>query len=136
MAELCFTDLTLENAFDFCAVLDAIGVDQILASLNFKEVADLKESGSPPEKIGAAVLAKLPGILAKSLPHARNEICAFFAGCMKWDNGSAVTADEVAQFKLPQFVRLLKEFVQKEDLADFLKAVSGLFGSGQQTSKT
>lgn len=136
MAEIRFTDLTLNNAFDFCAVLDAIGVDQLLKSVDPEAISGMKASGSSDQEIGAVVVMKLPGILAKNLPKARKEICTFFAGCMEWDNGSAVTVEEIQNFKLPQFVRLLKQFVQKEDLADFFGAVSELLSSGQQASKT
>ena len=136
MAEIKFKDLTLDNAFDFCSVLDSAGVDQLLSAFNPKEIAALSAAGKTTKEIGMAIAVKVPGILIKNLPKAKEEICAFFAGCMEWDNGSAVTVEEVKGFKLAQFVRLVQQFCKKDDLADFFGAVSELFSSGHQASKT
>ena len=136
MAEIKFKDLTLDNAFDFCSVLDAIGADQLLDAFHPKEIAAMGAEGKTTKQIGTAIAVKVPGILIKNLPKAMEEICAFFAGCMEWDNGSAVTVQEVKGFKLAQFVQLVQQFCKKEDLADFFGAVSSWLSSARQTSKT
>lgn len=136
MAEIKFKDLTLDNAFDFCGVLDAIGTDQLLAAFNPREIAAMGAKGKTTKEIGVAIAVKVPGILIKNLPKAKEEICAFFAGCMEWDNGSAVTVEEVKGFKLAQFVQLVQQFCKKEDLADFFGAVSSWLSSARQTSKS
>lgn len=136
MAEIKFKDLTLDNAFDFCSVLDAIGADQLLDAFHPKEIAAMGAEGKTTKQIGTAIAVKVPGILIKNLPKAKEEICAFFAGCMEWDNGSAVTVEEVKGFKLAQFVRLVQQFCKKDDLTDFFGAVSELFSSARQTSQT
>lgn len=136
MAEIKFKDLTLDNAFDFCSVLDAIGADQLLDAFHPKELAAMGAEGKTTKQIGTAIAVKVPGILIKNLPKAKEEICAFFAGCMEWDNGSAVTVQEVKVFKLAQFVQLVQQFCKKEDLADFFGAVSSWLSSARQTSKS
>ena len=136
MAEIKFKDLTLDNAFDFCSVLDAIGADQLLDAFHPKEIGAMGAEGKTTKQIGTAIAVKVPGILIKNLPKAKEEICAFFAGCMEWDNGSAVTVQEVKGFKLAQFVQLVQQFCKKEDLADFFGAVSSWLSSARQTSKS
>lgn len=136
MAEIKFKDLTLDNAFDFCGVLDAIGADRLLSAFDAKEIAAMGASGKTNQQIGMAVAVKVPGILIQNLPKAREEICTFLAGCMEWDNGSAVTVEEVKGFKLAQFVRLMQQFCKKDDLADFFGAVSEWLSSVRQTSQT
>lgn len=135
MAEIKFNDLTLDNAFDFCNVLDSIGTDQILAAFDAKEIAALSKSGKDMKGIGTTIAMKIPGILIKNLSKSREEIYTFFANCMVWDNGSKVTVDEVRSFKLAQFTRYLKEFFKKDDLADFFGEIAELMGMGQENSQ-
>ena len=77
---------------------------------------------------------KVCGILIKNISKARNEICKFFANCMEWDNGTAVTADDVKKFKLKQFVVMVKDFAKKDDLMDFFEGVAELVGTEQNDS--
>ncbi|MCD8127488.1 MAG: hypothetical protein LUD82_08635 [Clostridiales bacterium] len=77
---------------------------------------------------------KICGILVKYIPRAKEELCAFFAGCMVWDNGTAITADEVKKFKIGEFVRLLREFFRKDDLTDFFRDVAEFVGMGRSGS--
>ena len=74
------------------------------------------------------------GILIKNISKARNEICKFFANCMEWDNGTAVTADDVKKFKLKQFAVMVKDFAKKDDLMDFFEGVAELVGTEQNDS--
>lgn len=135
MAGTRFVDLTLDNLFDFCAVLDAVGVEQIVEVFNADDIAALMGDGKSSSEIGLVLAMKICGVLVKYIPKAKEELCTFFAGCMVWDNGTAVTADEVKKFKIGEFVRLLREFCQKDDLTDFFRDVAEFVGMGQSDSR-
>lgn len=135
MSEVKFKSLTIDNAFDFCEVLNAIGADQFFKNINSDEILQLVDAANgDTKKVGLNILMKLPEILIKYLPVARKEVYRFFAGCLVWDNGSSVTEDDVSAFKLPYFIRMLKEFSKHEDLTDFFQAVAELLGMEQTDS--
>ena len=139
MAEIKFKDLTLDNAFDFCAVLDAIGTDEILSQFDKKEIAALSASGKDSTEIGTSVAMKIPGILVKNLPKAKNEIYVFFSNCMVFINEdddieTDLTVEDVRQIKLSEFIRLLKELFEKDDVTDFFGLVAELLGTGRTNS--
>lgn len=135
MAEVKFKSLTIDNAFDFCEVLNAIGADQLFKNINADEILKMADAeNGDAKKIGMNVLMRLPEMLIKYLPKARKEVYRFFAGCLVWDNGTSVTVDDVSAFKLPYFVRILKDFSKHEDLTDFFQAVAELLGMEQTDS--
>ena len=136
MADFRFKDLTVDNAFDFCEVLAAIGVEQVISAFNKDEIQQLQESGTDMKEVGIVIAMKVCGILIKNISKARNEICKFFANCMEWDNGTAVTLEEVKKFKLKQFVIMIKDFAKKDDLVDFFEGVAELLGTDQSDSKS
>ena len=136
MADFRFKDLTVDNAFDFCEVLAAIGVEQVISAFDKDEIQQLQESGEDIKGIGVVIGMKVCGILIKNISKARNEICRFFANCMEWDNGTAVTLEEVKKFKLKQFVVMIKDFAKKDDLMDFFEGVAELLGTDQNDSKS
>lgn len=134
MADFRFKDLTVDNAFDFCEVLAVIGVEQVIGAFDKDEIQQLQESGTDMKEVGIVIAMKVCGILIKNISKARNEICKFFANCMEWDNGTAVTADDVKKFKLKQFVVMVKDFAKKDDLMDFFEGVAELVGTEQNDS--
>lgn len=136
MADFRFKDLTVDNAFDFCEVLAAIGVEQVISAFDKDEIQQLQESGEDIKGIGVVIAVKVCGILIKNISKARNEICKFFANCMEWDNGTVVTLEEVKKFKLKQFVIMIKDFAKKDDLVDFFEGVAELLGTDQSDSKS
>lgn len=136
MADFRFKDLTVDNVFDFCEVLAAIGVEQVISAFDKDEIQRLQESGEDIKGIGVVIGMKVCGILIKNISKARNEICRFFANCMEWDNGTPVTLEEVKKFKLKQFVIMIKDFAKKDDLVDFFEGVAELLGTDQSDSKS
>ena len=134
MADFRFKDLTVDNAFDFCEVLAVIGVEQVIGAFDKDEIQKLQESGQDIKDVGIVIAMKVCGILIKNISKARNEICKFFANCMEWDNGTAVTLEDVKKFKLKQFAIMIKDFVKKDDLADFFEGVAELVGTEQKDS--
>lgn len=135
MADCRYKDLTIDNAFDFCEVLAAIGAEQVIGVFDADEIKQLQESGQEMKEVGIVIAMKICGILIKNISKARNEICAFFANCMEWDNGTPVTVEEVKRFKLKQFVKVIKEFSKKDDLMDFFEGVAELMDMDQKSSK-
>lgn len=136
MADFRFKDLTVDNAFDFCEVLTAIGVEQVIGAFDKDEIQQLQESGEDIKGIGVVIAVRVCVILIKNISKARNEICRFFANCMEWDNGTPVTLEEVKKFKLNQFVIMIKDFATKDDLVDFFEGVAELLGTDQSDSKS
>lgn len=131
MAEIKFVDLTVDNLFDFCTVLDAVGAESVIGAFDQKEIAALQKSGKDAKNVGVAVAMKITGVIIKNLPKAKDEICSFFANCMVWDNGTAVTLDEVKKFKIGQFAKIIRDFFKKDDLTDFFKEVAEYVGMEQ-----
>nr|DAX06616.1 MAG TPA: hypothetical protein [Bacteriophage sp.] len=135
MAEIKFKELEFDNVFDFCEVINAIGAEEVLSSVNPKEIAAMSERGKNAETIGVMVAMKFGGILVKNFPKARNEIYSFFAGCTKWDNGKDVEIEEIKHLKPSAAVRLIKDFTKLEDISDFFKEVSSLLNMDQEVLK-
>ena len=134
MTDFRFKNLTVDNAFDFCEILAAIGVEQVIGAFDKDEIQKLQESGTDMKEVGIVIAMKVCGILIKNISKARNEICKFFANCMEWDNGTAVIADDVKKFKLKQFAVMVKDFAKKDDLMDFFEGVAELVGTEQNDS--
>lgn len=132
MAEYRFKPLTADSAFDFSEVLAVIGVEKALKAFNLEEIKAMK--GQETKQIGIVVSMKIAGILIGNLSKARNEIYRFFAGCMEWDNGSAVTVDELRNMRLKQFLMLIKDFAKQDDLTDFFGDVAELADMEQNDS--
>lgn len=135
MADIKFKELVFDNVFDFCEVIKAIGTDEILTSVNPKEIAAIAENENSMETIGAMVAMKFGGILIKNFPKARNEIYTFFAGCTEWDNGKDVEIDEIRNLKFSAAIKLIKDFTKLEDISDFFKEVSSFFNTEQENLK-
>lgn len=131
MADYRFKDLTIDNVFDFCDVLSVIGVEQVIGAFDRNEIQQLRESAQDMQSIGIVIAMKVVGILIKNISKARNEICKFFANCIEWDNGKAVTVEEIKKFKLKEFALMIKNFAKKDDLMDFFEGVAELVGTEQ-----
>ena len=121
MKEFTFKTLTSEQLFDFCEVLDAIGIDEFADIFNKENLAEFKDS-EDTEKVGLAIGMKILKVLVKNLPKAKNQIHTFLASCVE-----NVTTEEIKELPLPQFIKLIKDFVSNEGLKDFFKEAISLF---------
>ena len=135
MAEIKFKDLTVDDLFNFCLVLDAIGAEQVFDIFGKKEITAIQNKKEDSKSIGIAVTMKIAGVVIRSIPKARKEMCSFVAGCTEWDNGTNVTAEDVEKIKIGSFAKLIHDFFKKEDLTDFFSQVAGYMGMGQSDSK-
>lgn len=129
-------DLTVDNAFDFCAVLDAVGVNHIIGVFDQDEINALRQGGKDLKEIGLVLAMKAVGVLVKHIPTAREPLYTFLMGCTQWENGHAVTRDDLRTMKIGKFVRLIKEFAEKEDIVDFFTDVAGFTATAQTDSAT
>ena len=125
MNRIIFKDLTVDNLFDFCNVLDAVGINSVLGAFDKREINALQNAKNSMENVGIVITMKIIGIIVKNISKAKSEICTFLAGCTEFEDGDKTTADDFLEMKITPFVKLLKEFSKKEDLADFFGAVAG-----------
>lgn len=133
MAEIIFKELTVDNMFDFCEVIDKIGADSFAGALDKEDIEAFRKKSA--EEVGVTVIMKISALLIKSIPKARNEICAFIAGCTEWDDGSQVTAEDIRKMKFSRFVKVIRDFFKQEGLMDFFREAAASAGMGQEGSK-
>lgn len=131
---IVFKTLTSDNLFDFCSILDAIGVEQVIGLFDKKELEEISEK-KDIEQIGITIAMKIVGILVKNMSSARIPIYTFLSGCVEWENGSAVTVEDLRKLKIRAFFALIKDFFKQDDLTDFFGEVAELVNSGQESSK-
>lgn len=131
--EMKFLNLTVDNAFDFCAVLDAVGVNTVIGVFDKDEINAMRNK-EDMKKIGIVLAMKAVGALMKHMSSAREEIYAFLAGCTVWENGRETTREDFRNMRISEFTKLLKEFAKKEDLQDFLAEVLEFAGTEQTNS--
>ena len=139
MNDIKFLDLTADNAFDFCIVLDAIGMETITTVVNKEEILALQKAGKDTKSIGLIIAMRIANIIVKKLPSAREPIYSFFSGCCVWGNsGKAVTVDELKNLKLSAFLKLMKDFFSKDNLVDFLEEAGLSFNAapGEESTAT
>ena len=136
MPEIKFLDLTADNAFDFCAVIDAIGLESVTTVIKKEEILALQKNGKDAKSIGIIIAMRICSVIVGKLSSARKPIYSFFSGCCVWGNsGKAVTVDELKNLKLSAFLKLMKDFFKKDDLSDFFKEVSELLNMEQVALK-
>lgn len=135
MADIKFKDLTVDNLFDFCNVLDAVGVDSILSAFDKREINALQNANKSMESIGIVITMKIIGVVVKNIPKARKEICTFLENCTEFKDGTKTTDKDFLEMKIVPFVKLIKDFSKKEDLTDFFGAVAEFHGTDQENLK-
>lgn len=133
--EMEILDLTVENVFDFCAVLEAVGVENIIGVFDKDEINAMRRGGKDMQNIGMLLAMKAAGVIIKHLSAAREPVYAFLTGCTVWKNGHQVTADDIRKLKLGDFIKLIKQFAAKEDIVDFFSEAAGLAGMEQTDSE-
>lgn len=132
--EMKFLDLTVDNAFDFCAVLDAVGMNAVIGVFDKDEINAMR-SQKDMKEIGIVVAMKAVGAIIKNMSSAREEIYRFLSGCTVWETHQPVTKDDLRKLPIAKFVKLLKEFAKKEDLQDFLSEVLTFVDTEQTNSE-
>lgn len=109
--ELKFEELSAEHLFLFCDVIEAIGLEEFSNAYT-----ESKENA-------ASIGFKMAAVLVKGLKKAKEPIYKFFEGCTNY------SYDEVSNMKLVPFTKMIKEFTQKPELADFLGEVTSFLNT-------
>lgn len=132
MAEIRF-NLTVDSMFDFCEVLEAIGIESVAEEFSKEdlEAFQKKDAGS----VGMTVIMKIYKFLIKKLPTVKNEVYKFLAGCAEWDDGTPVTIDDMQKMKINQFVKMIRNFLIEDGVVDFFGGAAGLLATEQPDSK-
>lgn len=121
MKEFKFVELTSEQLFAFCEVLDAIGIDAFANLFDRESLAELQTS-EDTEKVGMAFGAKILKVIVKELPKAKKQIHAFLATCVE-----DATEKDIEALKLAEFIKLVKDLFTNEGMKDFFKEAASLF---------
>lgn len=130
MEKIKFLDLTADNAFDFCTVLDAVGLESIVNVVSKDEIIALQKSGKDAKSIGLILVMKVFSVIVKKMSSAREPIYSFFAGCCVWDNsGKPVTVDDLRKLKLSAFLKLMKDFVKNDAMMNVIEEVPMVFNN-------
>lgn len=132
MAEIRF-NLTVDSMFDFCEVLEAIGIESVVEEFSKEDLEAFqnKDAGS----VGVTVIMKISKFLIKKLPAVKNEIYKFLTGCAEWDDGTPVTVEHIRKMKINQFVKLVHSFFMEDGVMDFFGEAAGLLDTEQTDSK-
>lgn len=136
MADIKFKELTVDNLFDLCAVLDAVGVESIIGAFDKRELNTIMQHEKNSEKLGMVVMMKIIGIVIKNIPKARDEICTFLAGCSEFEDGTVITKEDLKNMRIVPFIKLIKSFSEQEDLKDFFEEVVGSLNTERQNLKS
>ena len=121
MREFILRRVTWGRRCKFCEVLDAIGIDAFTDIFSKENLAEFKDS-EDTEKAGIALGMKILKVLVKNLPKAKNQIHVFLASCVE-----DTTVEEIKNLPLPQFMKLIKDFVTNDGMKDFFREAISLF---------
>ena len=132
MAEIKF-NLTVDSMFDFCEVLEAIGIESIAEEFDKEDLKAFqkKDAGS----VGMTVIMKVSKFLIKKLPSAKNEIYKFLADCAEWEDGTPVTVENMRRMKITQFIKMIRDFFKDEGVMDFFGEAAELLDTEQPDLK-
>ena len=73
MSEIIFKDFTVDNLFDFCGVLDAVGAEEVFSAFDEREIKALQRAEENIEKIGIVILMKIVKVIIKNIPKSRHQ---------------------------------------------------------------
>lgn len=138
MKNITFNELTTDNAFDFCAVLNAVGLSKVSVAFSNEELEAIKQNRENLRTVGVLMLVKVFNIVLQNISSAREEVYHFFANCAVWDNGSRVSVDELRTMKITDFLKMLKDFFNKDDIIRFLEEAAEIFNAapGEKSTAT
>lgn len=133
MANIKF-NLTVDSMFDFCEVLEAIGIDSVTEEFSKEDLEAFKneDAGS----VGMTVIMKISKFIVRKLPCVKDELYKFLAGCAEWENGTPVSVEDMRKMKITQFVKIIRDFLKTEGVMDFFGGAAELPDTEQPDSKS
>lgn len=133
MSESTFTLRTLvaDDIFMMCKIISKIGLREIGKCFETPEAEKAIDDNTVSVKeVGISVGIDIAAVLVEHLPDCRDDLYKFLAGlCDK-------QPPNIASMLPGQFIRLIRSLGQNEGFADFIEAVSELFGQGTVASLT
>ena len=134
MENIIFKPLVTDNLFDFCDVIDAIGLDEIIASIGKDGINTVADDKISTTEKGMIIVSKIVSVLIRNISKARTEILTFLAGCAEHEDGTACTYVELRDMPITQFIKLIRDFTKQEDLTDFFRQAAAFINSAQTSS--
>lgn len=128
MKNIKFKELVTDNVFDFCAVLSAIGSEEIIGLFDKEQIEKIQEKSIELKDIGVVMATQICGVLIRNLAKARNEIYSFLAGCTEHEDGAKVTVDELKEMKFTEFIKIVRAFFGAAEIIAFANDVADAMG--------
>lgn len=126
-------NLTVDNMFDFCELIETIGIESVTKEFSKEELETLKTEDAGT--VGMTVITKLSGLIIRTLPRVRNEVCKFLAGCAEYEDGIPLVAEDIRRMKISQLVKMIRDFLKEDGIVDFFGGAAGLLDTAQPDLK-
>ena len=139
MENIKFKPLTTDNLFDFCDVIDAIGLDEIITSIGKDGINTAADDKISTTEKGMIIVSKIVPVLIRNISRARTEILTFLAGCAEHEDGAVCTVEELRALPIAKFIKLIRDFTKHDDLTDFFQQAAefiNLVGTDSASSST
>lgn len=117
MRKLCSKDI-----FPMCTIISKIGVKEFKSCFQNDEITKIMNAGKEGEDVtsvvGVAVFIDMAGIVLSNIDKCEKDIYSFLASVSETD------IEVLQEMPISDFVEMIVEFFQKEELKDFMKVVS------------
>lgn len=134
MENIKFKQLITDNLFDFCDVIDAIGLSEIIGAIGEDGVKAAADTEKSTMAKGVVIVSKIVPVLIRNISRARTEILTFLAGCTEHEDGTACTVEELRALPIARFIKLIRDFTKQDDLTDFFQQAAEYINSGKTDS--
>lgn len=121
MEEIRFKQLITENLFDFCDVIGAIGLSEIIGSIGEDGIKTATSTDNSTMAKGVVIVSKIAPVLIRNISKARIQILTFLAGCTEHEDGTACTVEELRALPIVKSIKLIRDFTKLDDLTDFFQ---------------
>lgn len=119
MTEYNFRTLNAKDIFPVCNIISKIGFEKLKESIKGQDLTGFTELDDKVfEAIGVNVFFDIVGVVISNIDKCEDEIFAFFASI------TDLSKKAIQEMPLGDFAEMISEFVQKEELKDFMKVVS------------
>lgn len=115
-----FRKLCSKDIFPMCNILSKIGIKEFKSCFESEDVKKMI-SGSKDDDVsavGAAVFLDVAGIVLGNLDKCQNDIYSLLSEV------SGIKVKTLQEMDISTFAEMIVDFVQKEELKDFMKVVS------------
>lgn len=118
-----FRRLSAKDILPMAKIINLIGIEQFKSALEVSDV--ISENDDQLAAVGMGVVFDILSIIMTGYEKCEKELFTFLASI------SNLKVKEIQDMDLATFAEMLQEFLQKEELGDFIKVVSRLLPSMQ-----